>query len=118
MDSFRPSERVLTAVDGVSLTLDRSEVVALVGESGSGKTTIARCIVGLQKPTAGAISLLGEQLEPAAFKRPEVRRRIQMVFQDPYASLNPRRSIKDVMFDALRLRGVPGLNWTGRQSTV
>jgi oligopeptide/dipeptide ABC transporter ATP-binding protein len=104
---LRASERVLTAVDGVSLTLDRSEVVALVGESGSGKTTIARCLVGLQVPTSGAITLLGERLGTKAFKRPEVRRRVQMVFQDPYASLNPRRSIRDVMIDALRLRGVP-----------
>src|SRR5947208_7386238 len=82
------------AVDGISFTIDRGQTLGLVGESGSGKTTIGRTIVRLYKPTGGQMlfenvdlaSLGGEQLR-------QMRQRVQMVFQDPFASLNPRFTI-------------------------
>jgi peptide/nickel transport system ATP-binding protein len=89
------SEVVVAALD-VSFTLSRGRCVALVGESGSGKTTIARCIAGLHRPSAGAITLHGKALAPLAGKREqESRRMIQIVFQNPYDSLNPRKTIGD-----------------------
>src|SRR3954464_6490873 len=82
------------AVDGISFSIERGKTLGLVGESGSGKTTIGRTIVRLYKPTSGEIlfgnqdlaSLTGEDLR-------QVRRRVQMIFQDPFASLNPRFTI-------------------------
>jgi peptide/nickel transport system ATP-binding protein len=93
---------------GVSLTVDAGHSVALVGESGSGKTTLARCIIGLHAPSAGTIELEGEGLAPRARARgAEARRRIQMVFQNPYDSLNPRQPIeRQIAWPARRLRGM------------
>ena len=86
------------AVDDVTFDLSRGECVALVGESGSGKTTIARCVVGLHGPAAGRIAFDGEPLAPFAKDRPrESRRRIQIVFQNPYESLNPRHRVRDAI---------------------
>src|SRR5437763_6675209 len=96
----RRPRAVLRAVDGVDLELARGEALGLVGESGCGKSTLGRCIVGLYTPTAGAISYEGVEL-PA--KRDRVtRRRIQMVFQDPYASLNPRMTVRQTLSELLR----------------
>jgi peptide/nickel transport system ATP-binding protein/oligopeptide transport system ATP-binding protein len=78
---------VVRAVDDVSLTLGRSETFALVGESGSGKSTIARLVLGLTRPTAGTVEFIG--------------RRVQMVFQDPYASLDPRMTAKSIVAEPL-----------------
>src|ERR1700749_5048300 len=82
----------LRAVDGVSFDIRKGETFALVGESGSGKTTVARMIVGLLPPTSGDVVIDGVSMtDPRqAQTRTRLRRRIQMVFQDPYASLNPR----------------------------
>jgi peptide/nickel transport system ATP-binding protein len=91
---FRKS-RVLHAVNGVSLRIARGEVMAIVGESGCGKTTLARMILGLLPPSAGAIRIDGQPVE--ALDRHDVARRIQPVFQDPYASLNPRKSIRAII---------------------
>ena len=96
------------AVDDVSFALSRGECVALVGESGSGKTTIARCVVGLHPPAAGRIVFRGEPLGPLAKDRPrESRRCIQIVFQNPYESLNPRHRVRDAIARPARvLRGI------------
>ncbi|HUZ55289.1 MAG TPA: ATP-binding cassette domain-containing protein [Streptosporangiaceae bacterium] len=96
--------RVQTAVDDISFYLDRGEVLGIAGESGSGKSTTARCITRLVEPDAGHVifdgldvrSLRGEGLR-------EVRRRIQMVFQDPYASLNPRMTVGSAILEAGRV---------------
>ncbi|BAI75077.1 peptide/nickel transport system ATP-binding protein (plasmid) [Azospirillum sp. B510] len=91
---FKP-KAMLTAVGGVSLTVARGEVHALVGESGSGKSTLAKMLLGLTRPTAGEIRIDGVPI--ARTDRREVARRIQPVFQDPYSSLNPRKSVADLI---------------------
>jgi peptide/nickel transport system ATP-binding protein len=98
--------RVLKAVDGVSLDIRRGETLALVGESGCGKSTVARMIVGLHAPTRGQIEFEGVTLT-AARHAPDIarmRRRMQMIFQDPYASLNPRWRIARIVTEPLRAR--------------
>ncbi|WP_409464770.1 dipeptide ABC transporter ATP-binding protein [Amycolatopsis sp. GA6-003] len=97
------------AVDDVSFQLTRGRTLALVGESGSGKTTTARMVVGLETPTAGTVSFAGQdvtRLPPAELRR--LRRRFQLVYQNPYASLNPRFSIADVIGEPLRAFRVGG----------
>ncbi|WP_329256961.1 ABC transporter ATP-binding protein [Streptomyces sp. NBC_01478] len=91
---FGRGKRVFAAVDDVSLTIHRGETLGIVGESGSGKTTLGRMLVGLLKPTAG-------EIKPGGGVRPDV----QMVFQDPVSSLNPRRSVGESIADPLRARG-------------
>jgi oligopeptide/dipeptide ABC transporter ATP-binding protein len=91
---------VLRAVDGVDLELAGGETLGLVGESGCGKSTLGRCIVGLYEPTAGEIRYEGRTL--AAHRARGERRRIQMVFQDPYSSLNPRLTVRQVLVELLR----------------
>lgn len=94
------SVRVLRGID---LDVSPHECVALVGESGSGKTTLARCIAGLHSAYQGELRFRGEALRPAAQRSKERRRAIQYVFQNPYASLNPRRTIGDIVARPLRL---------------
>ena len=96
--------RRLVAVDGVDLEIKAGETLALVGESGSGKSTVARCIVRLVEPTGGDVTIGGESilgLPPSRLVG--VYRRVQMVFQDPNASLNPRMSVRQVLEEPLRL---------------
>ncbi|MGJ7612379.1 MULTISPECIES: ABC transporter ATP-binding protein [unclassified Variovorax] len=95
---------LLHAVDGVSFSIERGKTLALVGESGCGKSTVARLLVGLYAPTRGGLQFDGQDAH-AAFKTPEgrkLRRRIQMIFQDPYASLNPRWIVEDIIGEPLR----------------
>ncbi len=91
----------------VSLELGRGEVVALVGESGSGKTTISQCVGGLHRQWDGSITLDGEELAKGARQRTAaMRRRIQYIFQNPYASLNPRRTVEQILRRPLELFGI------------
>lgn len=96
--------RFLTAVDDVSFTLDAGEILGLVGESGCGKSTLGRALVKLEEPAAGRISLDGRDL--TTLRGGELRRarkNFQMIFQDPYASLNPRLSIRSTLEEVLRI---------------
>src|SRR5215213_4852611 len=92
---------VLRAVDGVDLEIRRGEALGLVGESGCGKSTLGRCIVGLYRPTAGEVRFEGELL-PEKRGRAQ-RRRMQIVFQDPYSSLNPRMTVRQTLEELLRV---------------
>jgi peptide/nickel transport system ATP-binding protein len=98
---------VIHSVCGVSFALGRGETLGIVGESGSGKSTIARCILGLEKPTSGQIRFGG--VDTAAMSRREIggfRKRVQIVFQDPYSSLNPNMTVNAIVGDPLRVHGV------------
>src|SRR6201995_1689960 len=94
----------LKAVDGVTFDISKGETFALVGESGSGKTTVARMVVGLLPPTAGEVVIDGVSMTDAkqAQVRRRLRRRIQMIFQDPYASLNPRFRVDAIIAEPIR----------------
>jgi peptide/nickel transport system ATP-binding protein len=94
----------LKAVDGVTFDIRRGETFALVGESGSGKTTVARMVVGLLPPSAGEVTIAGVSMtDPKqAQARRKLRRRIQMIFQDPYASLNPRFRVDAIVAEPIR----------------
>ena len=99
------------AVNGVSLRLGRSEVLGLVGESGCGKSTLAKLICGLEKPAGGSITFDGHPVRALGLKKmAKELLGIQMVFQNPYASLNPRRRIRDQLEDALALN--PDGTWS------
>jgi oligopeptide/dipeptide ABC transporter ATP-binding protein len=97
---------ILRAVDGVSFEIPRGGALGLVGESGSGKTTVARCVAGLTRATSGSIRLDGAELARAGRRawRPH-RSRVQIVFQDPYASLDPRQTIASILSEPLAIDG-------------
>ena len=95
----------LKAVDGVSFTIGKRETLGLVGESGCGKTTVGRTILHLYKPTAGEIVFDGKKIESKADIQ-EFRKKATMVFQDPYASLNPRMSVRDIVAEPLIIHGL------------
>jgi oligopeptide/dipeptide ABC transporter ATP-binding protein len=104
---MRHEARVLHAVDGVDLTIPRGGALALVGESGSGKSTLARALAGLQRMDRGKIQLDGKVL--GARRSHADQRKIQMVFQDPYSSLNPRMTVGGMLHELLRVHHVvPG----------
>jgi oligopeptide transport system ATP-binding protein len=93
---------LVRAVDGVSFSIRRGETLGLVGESGCGKTTTGRCILQLETPTSGSVCFEGQELTtlaPAALRA--VRRRIQVIFQDPYSSLNPRMTVNQIVGEPL-----------------
>ena len=94
------------AIDCVDVTLDEGEILGLVGESGCGKSTLARVLVGLENADAGSLELGGKHLfGPSASTVPPAQRGIQMVFQDPYGSLNPRMTVLQIVGEGLRIRG-------------
>jgi oligopeptide/dipeptide ABC transporter ATP-binding protein len=103
----RQDRQFLTATADVSFAINRGETFALVGESGSGKSTIAKMIVGLLAPSAGRIAIDGETIDPAdPVAMRAVRRRMQMIFQDPFASLNPRWRVGDIIAEPIRTLGL------------
>ncbi len=103
----REPRRTLTAVDGVEFTIVRGETFGLVGESGSGKSTLARMVAGLLDPTQGQVLIEGVDLARTGDKaaRRAIRRRIQMIFQDPFGSLNPRWRVGDIIAEPIRAFG-------------
>jgi len=109
---FQP-RRVLHAVNGVSLAVARGEVLGLVGESGCGKSTLAKMLLGLLPPSEGEVLIDGRPV--AALQRNERARLVQPIFQDPYSSLNPRKTVGSIIGLPLRVNGVgaPG-EWRGR----
>lgn len=97
----------LVALDGVSITLGRNEVLGLVGESGSGKTTTARCIVRLENPDAGTVNFDGQDVLAAdAEGLRQIRRDMQMIYQDPYSSLNPRMTVSAAVSEPAIFHGL------------
>ena len=102
---FMKPKRPLHAVNGVNLTLEKGEVLALVGESGCGKTTLAKMLLGLLPPTAGSLLIDGKPIE--SLDRMSIAKMVQPIFQDPYSSLNPRKSIGSIITLPLKVQGDP-----------
>jgi peptide/nickel transport system ATP-binding protein len=98
----RRERRWLKAVDGVSFAINRGETFSLVGESGCGKSTVARVVVGLYQPTRGSVEFDGVNIADPASREDKIRRRMQMIFQDPFASLNPRWRVRDIIAEPIR----------------
>jgi peptide/nickel transport system ATP-binding protein len=104
----RSGSRPARAVDGVELTVQTGEILALVGESGCGKTTLARAILGLVEPTRGSVAHLGTELGYSRSALKAYRRRVQLVLQDPSGALNPRHTVYEAVAEGLRIHHVPG----------
>lgn len=104
---FGGAKNYVKAVDGVSLELYRGEIYGMVGESGCGKSTFGRTLIRLMEPTDGSVELLGEDVSHKTMKELlPYRRKVQMVFQDPYTSLNPRVRVGDMLMEVLKIHGV------------
>jgi peptide/nickel transport system ATP-binding protein len=105
------SGRDVHAVAGVSIEIGRNESVGLVGESGSGKTTLGRCLVGLEQPTSGSVLVdgidAGDLSKLSREERAQVRRTVQIVFQDPYSSLDPMQTVESSLREVLKVNGYP-----------
>ncbi|MBU1440386.1 MAG: ATP-binding cassette domain-containing protein, partial [Gammaproteobacteria bacterium] len=104
---FSPRKPPVQAVNGVSFDISKGETLSLVGESGCGKTTTAKSVMRLIEPTSGSVRLGGEELVGMSRERMRQRRRdVQIIFQDPYASLSPRLSAGEIVGEPLRNFGV------------
>ncbi len=114
---FMKPKRPLHAVNGMDLCIRQGEVMALVGESGCGKTTLAKMLLGLLPPTSGSLELDGQSIE--SIDRLQVAKTVQPIFQDPYSSLNPRKSIGSIITLPLRVQGDkdPG-SWRKRTEDI
>ena len=114
---FFAPKRPLNAVNGVSIKVEQGSVLGLVGESGCGKSTMAKMLLGLQEPTSGA--LLFDDKPLSDMDRLARARRVQPIFQDPYSSLNPRKSIEDIVTLPLRVHKVGGpREWKARAAEM
>ena len=103
----RSGRQILRAVDGVTFVIRRGETLSLVGESGCGKSTVARLLVGLYTPTRGRVRFFGHDLaEMNTLAGRGLRQKLQMIFQDPYASLNPRWRVRDIIAEPLLTQGL------------
>ena len=106
---IRKTKRTVQAVSDVSFTVGRGETLGIVGESGSGKTTVGRCVMGLLEPTSGSIVFDGHDLIKLSFEEMRVlRRRLQIVFQDPFASLDPKMTVGSSIAEPLVVQEVAG----------
>ena len=109
---FRTRGGEARAVDGVSLEWRAGEILGVVGESGCGKSTLARAMLGLVEPAAGEIALDGDAVGKAGLR--ELRRRVQMIFQDPYQTLNPRQRVRAIVTEPLVVQGIASSEHEGR----
>lgn len=101
---FFSNKKILKALDGVSLDIRKNEIFGLVGESGSGKSTFGRCLILMDPPTSGKVFYKGTEITRAdRAELQQVKRKLQMIFQDPYASLNPNMSVGEIIAEPMRI---------------
>ncbi len=112
--SFGRGKKALKALQDINFTLKTNEVLAIVGESGCGKSTLAKCLMGIESQTSGTIKIEGRAIQ--SYSRKELAQKIQMIFQDPYSSLNPRKTVAQIIAEPLLIFG--GFNKSEIQDKV